>query len=109
MVMDQKKLNIILLFCLLCLIIGMLSFVKPENSLVIWVFLLLFGLVLHLVFKLIINKRWAFLRRLFSLYLPIFLVYCLYLLWQNLLGLDLIAYGLSIAVVIEICMRLIGI
>ena len=106
---NLKKLNILILALFLFLAIGIVNFAKPINGFIIWLFLTAIGFILHFFFKIIISTNAVFLKRVLSVYLPIFIIYYLYLLSQNLFGLDLLAYGASLFIIIEVCLRLFGI
>ncbi len=72
-------------------ILALVFLIPPGNPYVILTFLVFTGLLLHLVFSFV--KIGGTLGRALKLYLPLLVVYILYLFWQKVFGWEFLLYA----------------
>ena len=91
------------------LILVLFFFVPPSNSLIIISLIILVSVEIGLISKFIFKKANNLIRRLFSIYLPIWIAIFLILQWQGILDAYLLVYILVLNLILEIFLRVRGI
>ncbi len=97
--MNAKALSKIIILPILLSILILLFFIPPKNSTTVWIFIILLSFAVSLFLNIFLQGRLVW-------YIGLFLGYLLYLLWQQVIGLDLVLYGLLVIMLLEFFFRI---